>query len=382
MSTPKHLNEPHFTIGIEEEYLLVSTETRDLAAEPPATMLTACEDRLKGQVTPEFLRSQIEVGTRIHRTLHEARADLVELRRTVAEIAGRYDLAPIAASTHPFARWDAQKHTDKERYAMLARDLQGVVRRLLICGMHVHVGIDDDELRIDLMNQVAYFLPHLLALSTSSPFWGGENTGLKSYRVSVFNELPRTGLPDCFASYGEYARHVKILVDAGLIEDATKIWWDIRPSARFQTLEIRIPDVCTRLDDTITIAALYRCLLRMLYRLRRNNQRWRLYAHMLVNENRWRAQRYGCDEGLMDFGKGQIMPYAGLLEEMIELTYEDAVHFGCEAELLHAREILRRGTSAHSQVRVFEEALAAGADRQEALKAVVDWLIAETVRDL
>ena len=242
----------------------------------------------------------------------------------MAEVTARHGLAPIAASTHPFASWHLQKHTDKERYNILAQDLQAPGRRLVICGMHVHIGIEDPQLRIDFMGQVAYFLPHLLALSTSSPFWGGEDTGLKSYRMAVFNELPRTGLPELFESWGEYERHLKALIAAGVIEDGSKLWWDVRPSARFPTLEMRITDVCTTLDDGIAVAALYRCLLRMLWRLRRSNQRWRRYAAMLINENRWRAQRYGTDAGLADFGKGEIVPYADLLEEMIELVREDA----------------------------------------------------------
>ncbi len=374
--------EPSFTVGIEEEYHLVDRATRDLASDPPPSLMDECKAELDQQVSPEFLRTQIEVGTRVCTGLAEARADLARLRATVARVAGRHGLAPIAAATHPFADWDAQKPTDAERYNTIARDLQMVGRRLVICGMHVHVGIEDEELRIDLMNQVAYFLPHLLALSTSSPFWRGEDTGLKSYRVSVFNGLPRTGLPEMFASWGEYQRHIRMLTTAGLIDDATKLWWDVRPSARFPTLEMRITDICTRLDDTISIAALFRCLLRMLWRLRRSNQRWRLYARMLVEENRWRAQRYGIDEGLVDFGKGAIVPYAILLDEIIELVAEDARHFGCAAEVAGARDILARGTSADRQRRAFGAALAAGAPRKAALDSVVDHLVAETVAGL
>ncbi len=370
---------PSFTLGIEEEYLLVSRDTRDLATEPPAALMEECVATLQAQVSPEFLRAQIEVGTTVHQTPAEARADLARLRRVVSEVAGRHGLAPIAASTHPFAQWDVQRHTDRPRYSDLARDLQGVGRRLVICGMHVHVGIDDDELRIDLMKQLAYFLPHLLALSTSSPFWRGQDSGLRSYRLSVFNGLPRTGLPETFDSYGEYRRHVGMLVDAGAIEDASKIWWDLRPSTRFPTLEMRICDVCTRLDDAIGIAALYLCLLRMLHRLRRGNQRWRVYRRMLIDENRWRAQRYGIDGQLMDFGKGVPVPYGELLEELLDLLADDAEHFGCTEELQHCRSILERGTSAHVQVRTYQEALAAGGSREEALQAVVDRLIEDTV---
>ena len=349
---------------------------------PPDSLMTECEARLEGRVSPEFLMSQIEIGTSKCATLAEAAEEIRHLRRCVAEVAGQHGLAPIAASTHPFSVWSEQKHTPKARYDTLARDMQAVARRLLICGMHVHVGLDDDELRIDLMSQAAYFLPHLLALSTSSPFWRGEDTGLKSYRLAVFDELPRTGLPESFDSYGEYRRHVEIMVHAGLIEDATKLWWDVRLSARYPTLEMRVADVCTSYEDGITIAALYLCLLRMLYRLKRSNQRWRVYNNMLVQENRWRAQRYGFDEGLVDFGRGEIVPYADLLEEMIELTWDDAERFGCVAEVRHARDILARGTSAHRQLAVYAKTLEAGAAPQEALKAVVDFLIAETVDGL
>jgi carboxylate-amine ligase len=343
-------------------------------------MLAECEVLLGAQVSPEFLRSQIEIGTRVCMSLDEARADLRRLRGTIASVAAGHGMAPIAAATHPFARWEAQKTTERVRYRSLESDLQGVGRRLAICGMHVHIGIRDDELRIDLLSQASYFLPHLLALSTSSPFWQGENTGLKSYRLAVFDEMPRTGTPERFASWGEYRRHVDILVGAGLIEDATKLWWDLRPSDRFPTLEMRITDCCTTLEDTLSIAALFRCVLRMLWRLKRENQRWRLYARMLIDENRWRAQRYGFDQGLVDFGRGAILPYAELLEEILILVDQDARHFGCLAEVSHAREILARGTSAHRQLAAFEQALSAGATRTEGLAAVVDWLIAETTR--
>jgi len=374
--------EPPFTLGIEEEYLLVDRGTGALIDAAPETMLAECEALLEGQVTPEFLQSQIEVGTHVCATLGEARGELAHLRRTVAAVALHHGLAIVAASTHPFAHWASQRPTTKARYESLARDLQGVGRRLLICGMHVHVGIPDDDLRIDLMSQVSYVLPHLLALSTSSPFWRGINTGLMSYRVAVFDELPRTGLPEQFDSWGEYRRHVQVLVAAGLIEDASKLWWDVRPSARFPTLEMRITDVCTRLEDAIAIAALYRCWLRMLWRLRRNNQRWRRYAGMLIHENRWLAQRYGYAKGLVDFGKGEVVPYAALLEEMLEIIAPDAAHFACEAEVAHARTILARGTSAHWQIAAFEEALRGGATEAEALAAVVAMLARESLAGL
>ncbi|MCY4396595.1 MAG: carboxylate-amine ligase [Rhodospirillaceae bacterium] len=376
------LSEPSFTIGIEEEYLLIDRETLNLAADPPEALFAECEDLLGAQVAPEFLRAQIEIGTRVCSTMQEAAADLRRLRKTVSGVAEKHGLAIMAASTHPFAAWGEQKRTEKDRYAMLAEDLQGVVRRLVISGMHVHVGIDDDDLRIDLMNQVSYFLPHLLALSTSSPFWQGKDTGLRSYRLAVWDELPRTGLPEQFESFGEYNRHVQMLIEAGIIDEPTKIWWDIRPSARFPTLEMRICDLCPRLADTVAIAALYRCILRMLWRLRRQNQRWRRYANMLIRENRWRAQRYGCDGELIDFGIRRMVPFADLLEELLEMTRPDAEHFGCQSEIEHSRAILSHGTSARRQVQTYEAGLAEGLDHQAAIGTVVTQLIEETVAGL
>jgi carboxylate-amine ligase len=370
---------PSFSIGIEEEYLVVDRESGDLIREAPPSMLPECEALLEAQVTPEFFQSQIEVGTRVCETFREARAELGRLRETVSAVVEKHGFAIIAASSHPFAKWDMQKQTAKERYAILARDMQAVVRRLMISGMHVHVGIEDEDLRIDLMAQAAYFLPHLLALSTSSPFWEGHNTGLKSYRVAVWNELPRTGLPDEFESYRAFCRHVDTLVKAGVIEDGTKIWWDIRPNANVPTLEMRISDMCTDVDDAICVAALYRCWLRMLYRLRMNNQRWRTYATSLLDENRWRAQRYGTDQGLIDFGRGEVVPFPDLLEEIIAILDEDIEHFDCRGEVERAREILKRGTSADRQVRAFQTARRDGASEAEALKRVVDLLIEETM---
>jgi carboxylate-amine ligase len=370
---------PDFTIGIEEEYLLVDRATRNLVRDPPESVMEDAVDRLEGQVGHEFLRSQIEVGTRVCVNVQEAREELARLRRTVAGVAEQHDLAMIAASTHPFAEWGDQLTTDNERYHILAQDLQTVVRRLVICGMHVHVGIGDDDLRIDLMNQVSYFLPHILALSTSSPFWHGGNTGLKSYRMSVFKALPRTGLPEAFSSWSEYRRHVDVLADAGLIEDATKLWWDVRPSERYPTLEMRISDICTNIDDGITVASLYLSLLHMLFRRRRLNQRWRTYADMLVEENIWRAQRYGVEGSLMDFGIGELVPYAELVEELIDLVHKDADELGCLEEVERARDIVTRGTSADRQLAVYRKAREAGSDKESALDAVVDLLIEESV---
>ena len=376
------LKEPPFTVGIEEEYLLVNRETGDLDNDPPPTLLSECTERGGGQISPEFLRCQIEVGTRVCRTMAEAREDLAKLRKIIVEVSARHGLAPIAASTHPFARVLSQKHTDKERYFALAREMQATARRMVICGMHVHVGIDDDDLRIDLMNQMAYFLPHLLALSCSSPFWEGEQTGLKSFRLTVFNSLPRTGLPERFASYGEFQRHISTLIRNNLIQDTSKIWWDIRPSSRYPTLETRIMDCCTSIDDSICLAALNVSLLRMLFRLRSANQRWRDYPYLLLAENRWRAMRYSTDEHLLDLAKGDLQPFSLLLDELLALIRPDADALGCLAEVEHARTIVTRGTSAHRQEAVFASSRARGASEREALRAVVEWLRRETAANL
>jgi len=374
--------EPKFTMGVEEEYLLVDKETRALVVDPPESLMRECEERCGAQVSSEFLRSQIEIGTRVCSNIGEVREDLQRLRKVVVEVANDHGLAPIAASTHPFSSWVDQKQTQKDRYEALTDEMQGAARRLLICGMHVHVGIEDEELRIDLMNQMSYFLPHLLALSCSSPFWEGRDTGLKSYRLTVFDALPRTGIPERFASYAEYQRHIRVLMDAGLIEDATRIWWDLRPSARYPTLETRVMDVCTRLDDSVALAALLVCILRMLYRLRINNQRWRIYTPMLIRENRWRAMRYSFDAGLIDLAKGKVVPYVDLLEEILGLVAEDADTLGCTAEVARVRDILVRGTSAHRQLKTFEINQASGAGTAEALEAVVDALIEDTAQGL
>ena len=373
------LPEPSFSIGIEEEYLLVNRESRDLVDEPPTGLVEAFETHLEGHFSTELMRTQVEVGTSVCNSIPEVRGEIVRLRRMVADLSAEHGLAPIAASTHPFARWRDQKRTDKERYHVLQQDMQLVADRLLICGMHVHVGIEDNNIRIDTLNQVSYFLPHLLALSTSSPFWEGTDTGLRSYRLCVFDELPRTGLPERFESYGEYRRAVDLMISAGLLEDATKMWWDVRPSARFPTLEMRITDVCTRIEDAICCATYYRCLCRMLYRLRRDNQRWRVYARMLVDENRWRAQRYGMDRGMVDFGRGEIVPFADLMEELVVILRDDAEYFDCFEEIEHARTIISRGTSSHQQFETYRQAVDSGATHEEALKRVVDWLIEATV---
>ncbi len=372
---------PDFTIGIEEEYLLVDRDSLALAPAPPELM-EKCAAALKGQFSPEFLECQVEIGSKVCANVGEARDDLRHLRRTVAKCAAEHNLAPIAASCHPFSDWRDQHHTKKDRYNELHDDLAGVVRRLLICGMHVHVGLPDNDMRIDIMNQLSYFLPHLLALSCSSPFWQGEDTGLSCYRLTVFDNLPRTGLPPKLDGWGEYERSVNALVDLGVIEDSSKIWWDLRPSSRFPTIEARICDVSPRLETTLTLAAMIQSLTRMLWRLQLKNQRWRLYDNFLISENRWRAQRYGIREGLIDFGAREIIPFSQVLDDLIALAGEDAEALGCRAELDHARNMLMDGTSSDQQRAVFNDALAAGKPREDALKDVVRHLIEEFHSDL
>ncbi len=370
----------HFTLGIEEEYLLVDCESYDLV-DAPAELMEACSAKLEGQVSPEFLRCQIEVGTGICPTIAHAREDLRRLRSTVADCAGQFGLAPIAASCHPFADWKDQPRTDRDRYKQLARDLGGVVERMLICGAHCHVGLPIKSERVDIMGQMTYFLPHLLAFSASSPFWQGRDTGLASYRLTVFDNLPRTGLPPEFASFGEFQRSVDLLVGLEVIEDSSKIWWDLRPSANFPTLETRICDVSPRMEDQLTLSALIQCLTRMLMRLRERNQRWRVYDRFLINENRWRAQRYGVSEGLIDFGRGEVVPMVELAEELIGLVEEDAGALGCVDEIQRLR-VLAVETSADRQRAVYTGTRAAGGSVDAAMRSVVEHLVQEFHTDL
>jgi carboxylate-amine ligase len=368
--------EPPFTLGIEEEYLLVDRESLALV-EAPEALMRDCAAELEDQVSPEFLQCQIEIGTRPCPDINAARDDLRRLRECVARCAAKYGMAPIAASCHPLADWKNQHHTDKSRYNALNRDLAAVVRRMLICGMHVHVGLGDDGQRIDLMRQMTYFLPHLLALSASSPYWQGEDTGLASYRLTVFDNLPRTGLPPYFETWDDYARSTGLLVELGVIEDASRIWWDLRPSVRFPTLETRIMDVQPRIEDALTLAALVQCLARMLWRLRTRNLRWRIYDRFLVAENRWRAQRYGVAEGLIDFGAGAIVPFPQLMDELFALLEEDAGILGCQAELDRIRTLAREGTSSMRQRAVLAGAREAGASHEAQMRAVVAHLVEE-----
>jgi glutamate---cysteine ligase / carboxylate-amine ligase len=371
------MQHPTFTLGIEEEYLIVDRMTRDLVAEPSQGFFRACHAAVGDRVSAEFLQCQIEVGTRPHEKVAEAVAELRALREAIARIAENHGYAAMAASTQPFSRWRDQIHSHKPRYEGIRSEIGQPADRLMICGMHVHVGIEDDEQRIDLMNQATYFLPHLLALSGSSPFWQGEDTRLASYRLTVMDALPRSGLPEVLASYSDYRDLVDRLVEARCIEDATKIWWDIRPSERFPTLEQRVTDVCPLLEDVAALAALYQSLLAFLHGLRARNQSWRLYPPTLIFENRWLAQRYGVEGDLIDHGKRRPIAMAAAVEELIGLTEADAEVLGCRSELLGLRRIASAGTSATRQRRVYGEAVARGAGPEAALIEVVDALLGE-----
>ena len=370
---------PSLSIGIEEEYMLVDPVTRELISSPDPAFLAACKEALGSNASRELLQAQVEVGTSVCPDIAAARAELVRLRGTVGGIARRHGMAIIAASTHPTARWTAQQSSEEERYQSLTDDFQLLARRQVISGMHVHAAIEDEDLRIDLMNQVGYFLPHLLALSTSSPFWRGQDTGLKAIRPTIANDLPRSGTPERFSSWRDWQLLVEQLASTGLCDDATQIWWDIRPSARYPTLELRITDVCTGLEDALAIAALYQSLLRHLWRLGQRNLSWRSYRAVLIEENKWRAQRWGVTAELADLAAGRLSPMATLIDELLELLGEDAGELGCRAELERTREIVAGGTSADRQLTIHRGVIANGGSAEDGHRAVVDWLVETTL---
>jgi len=364
------MNFEDLTIGIEEEYQIIDPETRELTSFI-TEMLNEGAVIFRDQVKPEFMQSQVETGSLVCRNIKEARQEVVRLRSMVAEIAQKHNRKIIAAGTHPFSRWQDQLVTDKDRYKGLVDDLQVVAKRLLIFGMHIHIGIPDPNLRIDIMNQMTYFIPHIFALSTSSPFWLGHSTGLKSYRSVIFEDLPRTGLPERFKSYDDYERFTQTLIKTNCIAEATKIWWDIRPHPKFPTLEFRMCDCVTKIDEVLAIAALTQAMVAKLIQLRRKNQSWRIYEHGLVAENKWRAVKEGVNGKLVDFGKEQEIPVRFLMEELIELVADVVDELGSHQELDYIRTILKDGTSADRQLQRYRET--------NDLKAVVDMLAEETI---
>ena len=364
---------PSLTIGIEEEYQIIDPATRELRSYVQR-FLEQGQTVLPDQIRPEFLQSQVEAGTSICRDIREARHELIRMRRSIWELAEQAGLWVAAAGTHPFSSWARQEISPFGRYPELARFLQDVGRRLLIFGMHIHVGIEDRELLIEVMNQIRYFLPHILALSTSSPFWHGRDTGLKSYRSVVFESLPRTGIPQQFGSYADYCSYVDTLLVTNSIEEATHIWWDARPSEKFPTLEVRIPDMCTRVEETLCLAAWVQAIVAKLVRLRQANQTWRLYRKHLLDENKWRAVRYGIRGKLIDFGKVAEVPLPTLVEELLAWVDDVVDDLGSRAEVEYAPNILRQGTSADRQLAVYR--------RTGDFRAVVDQVVAETQEGL
>ncbi len=375
------------TIGIEEEYQIIDPETRELKSYVQQLLH---EGRVRGtEVRQEFMQSQVEVGTRICRSVGEARKEIRRLRRTMVEIADSAGLWLAAAGTHPFSHWQDQIVSESERYLEFLEAMQHVVRSLLIFGMHVHIGFGDSpaqrELLITVMNQARYFVPHILALSTSSPFWMGHKTGLMSYRSIVFRSMPRTGLPMELRSWSEYERLVQTLGRVGALPvsesgvvDTTRIWWDMRPHPRYNTLEFRICDMATRLDEVICIAALFQAVVAKLVRLREQNVMWRIYRRDLIRENKWRAVRYGVRGKLVDLGKEQEVAFPDLIDELLDLVDDVVDDLDSREAVEHARIIARQGSSADRQIRVYDEHIARGASEQEALIAVVDHLVQET----
>jgi len=370
--------EEKLSIGIEEEYLLVDAETRDLVTRPSGGFMARCRETLGNRVTHEFLQSQVEVGTGVCRTIADARAEMIELRQAVSDAAREFGMRMIAASTHPWAHWREQEPVDMERYRILGAEHQSLARRMAICGMHVHAGIEDRNLRVELMNQVTYFMPHLLALSASSPFWEGHNTGLKAFRPIIIGDLPRSGFPEVFENWNDWTEMLDDLAATGMVTDPTRIWWDLRPSSRHPTLELRICDICTSMEDGLTIAALYQSILAYLCQLRRQNERRRHYRRLLILENKWRAQRYGVEAELADFGKRVVVPFADLIDELVELLQPFADKLGCLPEIERAKTIARRGSSADHQLKVYNDAIQGNASEHDAQKAVVDWLIEQS----
>lgn len=358
-----------FTLGIEEEFQIVDPVTRELRSHV-SEILEEGKLLLGEKIKPEMIQSMIEVGTGVCANIQEAREDISKLRCIITSLARKKGLEIVAASTHPFSKWSEQEIYEGDRYKLLVDELQMVARSLLIFGVHVHVAVRELDRRIQIMNAARYFLPHVLALTTSSPFWLGFNTGLKSYRCEVFKKFPRTDIPDHFESFQQYQAYVDLLVKMNCIQDGTKIWWDIRPHCKFPTLEFRICDIPTRVDDTIAIAALFQAIVAKLYTLIDKNLGFRLYHRRLIQENKWRAIRYGLDGMLLDLGKQKEVPVKDLIRELLDFVDDVLDPLGSRKEVEHVHTILDRGTSADDQLRVWRET--------GDLNQVVDMLIHNT----
>ncbi|MGH7500522.1 MAG: carboxylate-amine ligase [Longimicrobiales bacterium] len=361
---------PSLTVGIEEEYQIIDPETRELRSY--ITEILNQDDMILREVKPELHQSIVEIGTTVCRTPAEAGIELRRLRRMVADLAARKNLRIVAAGTHPFSSWMTQEITPLERYMGVRQDMQLLAQQLLIFGTHIHIGVEDREFMIDAMNVSRYFLPHLLCLASSSPFWMGRETGLKSYRSVIFRNFPRTGLPRPFTSYGEYRYFEDTLVRTGCIPDGSKIWWDVRPHHTYPTLEFRLLDVCTRVDEAVCMAAILQAIVAKLWKMRRDNTTFRVYPSDLIEENKWRAVRYGLDGMLIDFGKQKELPARSLIRELVEWFIADVVdELGTRQQVEYAFRILEEGSSADRQLATFH--------RTGQLESVVDQLAVETM---
>ncbi|MFL5608365.1 MAG: carboxylate-amine ligase [Gemmatimonadaceae bacterium] len=360
---------PSLTLGIEEEYQIIDPHTRELKSY--ITEILSGDKLLLDEVKPELHQSMIEIGSKVCRTPQALREELVRLRGMVMDLAARSGLVIAAAGTHPFSSWIEQEITPLERYVGVREDLQDLAQQLLIFGTHIHVGIEDRDFLIEAMNVSRYLLPHVLALSTSSPFWMGRRTGLKSYRSIVFRNFPRTGVPPIMGSSGDYDELLGSLVTTGCVPNGSKIWWDARPHHAYPTLEFRVCDVCTRVEEAVCIAAILQAIVAKIWKLRRDNLTFRLYSSALVDENKWRAVRFGLDGNLIDFGKEQELPARELITEMLEWFVDDVIdELGSRREVEYAFQIMRGGTSADRQLAVYQET--------GDLRSVVDRLVAET----
>jgi carboxylate-amine ligase len=365
------MSRPSFTLGIEEEYQTIDPDSFDLRSHIQMEILEKGKRQLQERVKAEMHQSVIEVGTGVHKTVKDAALDIKDLRRRMIDLTEENGLRLAAGATHPFADWRVQDIHPDDRYKQVVEDLQMIARENLIFGLHIHVGIEDNETLIHLMNQLRYFLPHLLALSANSPFWIGMNTGLKSYRCKVFDRFPRTNIPDTFSSWSDYEGFVNLLVRTKCIDNPKKIWWDIRPHPFFNTLEFRVCDIPMRVEETIALAALVQATVVKLHRLHARNQSWRQYGRALLMENKWRAARYGLDGMLIDFGREREVPERELIEEYLEFVDDVLDELDSREEVSHIRWILENGTGADRQLRAYE---AAGGD----VKAVVRCMIDET----
>jgi len=361
---------PTFTIGIEEEYQTIDPITRDLRSHIHAEMIEKGKLLLQERVKAEMHQSVVEVGTRVCANIKDAKKEVVKLRRDMVTLAKENNLRLASAGTHPFADWRVQEIYPDERYHNIVEDMQLVARANLIFGLHVHVGVEDRETAIHLMNHARYFVPHILALSTNSPFWLGMNTGLKSYRCKVFDKFPRTNIPDYFPSWGEYEKFINLLIKTRCIDNAKKIWWDIRPHPFFNTLEFRVCDIPMRVDESIALAALIQATVAKLYKLYSANQGFRLYRRALIMENKWRAARYGLNGNLIDFGKQSEVPVRDLIQEYLAFVDDVVDELDSREELNYIHTIMEMGTGADRQIKVFEQS--------GDLKKVVDFIIEET----